>query len=195
MVSMELSDSPSAAIASDSGTEVRRAVPQQGALRTPADRPPVQAADRHITWNEENLAEHEKDRGTRQKIDEPPTPWVWSPAAASEDDERSGEAGSRSASVARQPKQAQGVDPLEVAARLAALETTEASSPNAAKRSVSKEDAPAAEAAVQVQIINMADATPKTSSASFRAKRARHYDEFRALQAAREQQATSDDSN
>jgi len=29
----------------------------------------------HITWDEEAIAEHDKERGTRQKIDEPPTPY------------------------------------------------------------------------------------------------------------------------
>ena len=29
----------------------------------------------HITWDEETIAEHDKERGTRQKIDEPPTPY------------------------------------------------------------------------------------------------------------------------
>mmetsp|Transcript_24386 Transcript_24386/g.56206 ORF Transcript_24386/g.56206 Transcript_24386/m.56206 type:complete len:192 (-) Transcript_24386:48-623(-) len=191
MVRMESSsESPSAAITCESGTVSSSAGPQT-ALRTP-NRPPVQTADRHITWDEGNLAEHDKERGTRQKIDEPPTPWASSPVV-SED-----EAGSRSTSAPRQPREGQGVDPLEVAARLAALEATEVSSPNTAKRTVSKEEA-AEEAAlvgaVQVQIIDMADATPRPSSASFRAKRARHYDEFRALQAQRAQQATSDDSN
>lgn len=49
-----------------------------------------------VTWDEVTIAEHDKERGTRQKIDEPDTPFVRSPQAdsdqeripASSDDER-----------------------------------------------------------------------------------------------------------
>ena len=30
----------------------------------------------HVTWDEEQLAEHEKTRGNKMKIDEPKTPYV-----------------------------------------------------------------------------------------------------------------------
>mmetsp|Transcript_21364 Transcript_21364/g.63712 ORF Transcript_21364/g.63712 Transcript_21364/m.63712 type:complete len:460 (+) Transcript_21364:86-1465(+) len=36
----------------------------------------------HVRWDEEVLAEHDKERGTRQKIDEPDTPFVRSPTAS-----------------------------------------------------------------------------------------------------------------
>eukprot|EP00927_Polykrikos_kofoidii_P057128 TRINITY_DN51236_c0_g1_i1.p1 TRINITY_DN51236_c0_g1~~TRINITY_DN51236_c0_g1_i1.p1 ORF type:complete len:290 (-),score=50.47 TRINITY_DN51236_c0_g1_i1:167-955(-) len=42
--------------------------------------------DLHVQWDEDNIAEHDKLRGTRQKIDEPPTPFVHSPASISEDE-------------------------------------------------------------------------------------------------------------
>lgn len=32
-------------------------------------------SDVHITWDEPTIAEHDKLRGTRQKIDEPSTPY------------------------------------------------------------------------------------------------------------------------
>ena len=41
----------------------------------------------HIQWDEETIAEHDKERGTRQKIDEPPTPYAYgteSPMAVDE---------------------------------------------------------------------------------------------------------------
>merc|ERR1719197_2206386 len=41
-----------------------------------------------VHWDEQAIAEHDKERGTRQKIDEPDTPWVRSPQTASD-----GEAG------------------------------------------------------------------------------------------------------
>ena len=36
----------------------------------------VSQAKASITWDEETIAEHDKDRGTRQKIDEPDTPFA-----------------------------------------------------------------------------------------------------------------------
>ncbi|CAE7194686.1 GST1 [Symbiodinium pilosum] len=44
------------------------------------------ASASHVSWDEANLAEHDKERGTRQKIEEPPTPFVRSPASISEDE-------------------------------------------------------------------------------------------------------------
>merc|ERR1719379_2705096 len=41
----------------------------------------------HITWDEQAIAEHDKERGTRQKIDEPDTPFVRSPMTASDTEE------------------------------------------------------------------------------------------------------------
>ena len=34
-----------------------------------------QGGEVHITWDEETIAEHDKERGTRQKIEEAPTPY------------------------------------------------------------------------------------------------------------------------
>ena len=38
-----------------------------------------------IRWDEETIAEHDKERGTRQKIDEPNTPFAHHPGAAEEE--------------------------------------------------------------------------------------------------------------
>merc|ERR1740138_1232954 len=38
----------------------------------------------HVTWDEDAIREHDKERGTRQKIDEPDTPFVRSPQSASD---------------------------------------------------------------------------------------------------------------
>mmetsp|Transcript_43136 Transcript_43136/g.101329 ORF Transcript_43136/g.101329 Transcript_43136/m.101329 type:complete len:614 (+) Transcript_43136:82-1923(+) len=37
-----------------------------------------------VTWDEKIIAEHDKERGTRQKIDEPDTPYIRSPQTASD---------------------------------------------------------------------------------------------------------------
>lgn len=31
---------------------------------------------RHVTWDEDAIAEHDRERGTRMVIDEPKTPYV-----------------------------------------------------------------------------------------------------------------------
>merc|ERR1719356_331946 len=38
----------------------------------------------HVHWDEQAIEEHNKERGTRQKIDEPDTPYVRSPQTASD---------------------------------------------------------------------------------------------------------------
>jgi len=47
-----------------------------------------------ITWDEEAIAEHDKERGSRQKIDEAPTPYRY----GSESDQSEGESGDHDAS-------------------------------------------------------------------------------------------------
>lgn len=40
--------------------------------------------NQRVTWDEKAIAEHDKERGTRQKIDEPDTPFIRSPQTASD---------------------------------------------------------------------------------------------------------------
>eukprot|EP00438_Fugacium_kawagutii_P016156 Skav224590 [mRNA] locus=scaffold2684:133988:142555:- [translate_table: standard] len=51
-----------------------------------AERPLCATAAR-VTWDEECIAEHDKERGTRQKIDEPDTPFVRSPTGSDDEAE------------------------------------------------------------------------------------------------------------
>lgn len=85
-----------------------------------------------VHWDEQAIAEHDKERGTRQKIDEPDTPFVRSPQTASdsESNEDQGRGGHRraqwaSASQATASGDPQGadspsgdVDPRALASRL-----------------------------------------------------------------------------
>merc|ERR1740129_1180045 len=80
--------------------------------RSGAARRPPMAGD------EEVIAEHDKERGTRQKIDEPPTPWA-SDHSASDDEKKPG---------GEEDKAGQGadlncLDPLDLADRLFELAT------------------------------------------------------------------------
>lgn len=53
-------------------------------------RSPGKRSSRTIQWDEDTIAEHDKERGTRQKIDEPPTPYRYN---SSSDKSDSGESG------------------------------------------------------------------------------------------------------
>merc|ERR1712032_718191 len=60
--------------------------PRRGGLRNSLKAHPF--APNHIVkkfgWDEETIAEHDKERGTRQKIEEPNTPWILSPEMSNE---------------------------------------------------------------------------------------------------------------
>lgn len=47
----------------------------EGAKQTPR-------AKKVLTWDEDTIAEHDLERGTRQKIEEPNTPWMGSPSSS-----------------------------------------------------------------------------------------------------------------
>mmetsp|Transcript_23156 Transcript_23156/g.41850 ORF Transcript_23156/g.41850 Transcript_23156/m.41850 type:complete len:180 (+) Transcript_23156:27-566(+) len=137
--------------------------------------------DVHVTWNEEILAEHDKERGTRQKIDEPPTPFNFSPLDLSEDEVEGDGKASHSA-----------VDSALLHARLLELsETKEAPEESESQRQVPAPSSPAP--SVAVSTVSWADATgsEKKSSAAFKAKRAAHYDEFKVMQAKRKKAAAT----
>jgi len=53
----------------------------RGVLRKDGPRP---QSDKRLVWDEETIAEHDLERGTRQKIDEPNTPWMGSPQMSNE---------------------------------------------------------------------------------------------------------------
>mmetsp|Transcript_95279 Transcript_95279/g.307094 ORF Transcript_95279/g.307094 Transcript_95279/m.307094 type:complete len:223 (+) Transcript_95279:89-757(+) len=174
-----------------------------------------------VTFDEDQIALHDLDRGTRQKIDEPKTPWAGSPASS--EDEVGGEKAPRRAAP----------DPVDLASRLSAWSSSRASeeigdtadadaatgSGEAAAEALFAEleafgpDTDGATAAPApppsppqqasggqgsrdplVIIRGPGDPDPKPASASFRAKRAKHYNEFKALQAFRESNKSDDES-
>uniref|UniRef100_A0A7S0AN76 Protein phosphatase inhibitor 2 n=1 Tax=Pyrodinium bahamense TaxID=73915 RepID=A0A7S0AN76_9DINO len=208
--------------------------------------------DVHVRWDEATIAEHDKERGTRQKIDEPPTPFAWSPPSASEDSDAAGASPGSTPTRCGVPSSAvplNAVDPAEVAARLCQLAAergravdVSATSPEpeeGAVEALAERAAPAAPAAspppaaapspahvpgpfreavqhrwaeepphgeeplqgarqsnCHTVFAGVAGAgEPKPSSASFRAKRAQHYDEFKMLQAFRQKQAAKGEAD
>mmetsp|Transcript_2558 Transcript_2558/g.4365 ORF Transcript_2558/g.4365 Transcript_2558/m.4365 type:complete len:188 (+) Transcript_2558:47-610(+) len=159
--------------------------PQEGELEGEGDRPKAiltsrkrpRSATGHVSWDEVNLAEHDKERGTRQKIDEPPTPFARSPATVSEDE------ASPAADVPpnQAPSALKGLDAEELSRRLNMLEQVQAT-PDPVQRPAAAPTSPTR----SVRSVAFTEGgTPKVSSEAFKAKRAAHYDEFRVLQAFR----------
>ncbi|CAE7331158.1 unnamed protein product [Symbiodinium natans] len=145
----------------------------------------------HVSWDEENLAEHDKERGTRQKIEEPPTPFVHSPASISEDEVHE----AAEEKVPQPPAGTVGtVNAEELSKRLKLLEEAQA---QAAPDAEPRPSAPASPAKSVRSVAFTEGGTPKTSSEAFKAKRAAHYNEFRVLQAFRAAagRAASDDES
>ncbi|CAE7658757.1 unnamed protein product, partial [Symbiodinium sp. CCMP2456] len=62
-----------------------RAPAVRGLLYKDRERP--QRDNAHVHWDEQCIAEHDKERGTRQKIDEPDTPFIRSPESSSDEEE------------------------------------------------------------------------------------------------------------
>jgi len=173
--------------------------------------------DLRVQWDEETIAEHDKDRGKRQKIDEPPTPWARSPASTSEDEEEEADGtsgvhfdelgleGSKCPTPQSSPKGdvvaaspfagKLAADPGELFARLDQLaQTRESPEVDVDDCGANAETAgdlsrsPAHDDTRRVQLFTGAE-EPKGSSAAFKAKRAAHYNEFQVMQAFRQRQA------
>eukprot|EP00929_Paragymnodinium_shiwhaense_P034064 TRINITY_DN18578_c0_g1_i1.p1 TRINITY_DN18578_c0_g1~~TRINITY_DN18578_c0_g1_i1.p1 ORF type:complete len:219 (+),score=57.12 TRINITY_DN18578_c0_g1_i1:71-727(+) len=157
--------------------------------RLPGEARKVPPADLHISWDEANLAEHDKERGTRQKIDEPKTPWASSPVLSDDEDAED----APEPKEAKEPSVATATFAADLSAKLGAVaqaQAEEPSTPQPQKRPLS----PDADDCL-VETISMADALkqgPKKSSPAFLAKRAKHYNEFQMLRAFREQQQTKE---
>lgn len=111
-----------------------------------------------IIWDEPTIAEHDKERGTRQKIDEPPTPFRY------DSSDRDGEGGDRGSFTSGGA--AEGVMDTSWETIQAKLQYEKS-----LEEQVGKE-AP--------------DSPPQDSEKSaFKSKRAAHYNEFKVIQAMR----------
>eukprot|EP00811_Abedinium_folium_P035572 NODE_8353_length_1502_cov_4.082182.p2 GENE.NODE_8353_length_1502_cov_4.082182~~NODE_8353_length_1502_cov_4.082182.p2 ORF type:complete len:263 (+),score=99.37 NODE_8353_length_1502_cov_4.082182:625-1413(+) len=185
-------DGAEGAAAEDGGSQVTASAAGDGdgtpALRRKRRR--SEASERHVQWDEEAIAEHDKERGTRMRIDEPPTPFVRSPASPSEDEE---------GSMPRQstPPSSRGQSPASAVP--AGSDASPAPASQEALGTASPRHSwavdPSTVLASPARVVIHSPHVPKESSADFKAKRARHYDEFRALQASRQARATKGGAN
>lgn len=228
-----------------------------GVLRAPAS-PKTKAKRRqlnkgHVHWDEQAIAEHDKERGTRQKIDEPDTPFVHSPQTASDseggfassDDEHKGARSSQEVRASRAPKApaergtedvaasqppAQEVDLSVVGSRLddwmrmggnqrrtsnelvsaASSDVAEyaadgeCSRPSSVCSSRSSSSAPPTRfagdqrkqggEARRIVLLPEDSSPPKQASENFRAKRAQHYNEIKALRAFKRNSTSTEES-
>jgi protein phosphatase inhibitor 2 len=127
-----------------------------------------------LTWDEEIIAEHNKDRGTRQKITEPDTPYAYH-SDHEEDDDEIGDSGRRDAGSheLRQPAAPKMEDSMaELNAKLEYHSY------------VTSQETP------ELALERMADEKKKKSFAD---KRAEHYNEFKLIQALRARQQQEDE--
>lgn len=184
-----------------------------------------------VHWDEECIAEHDKDRGTRQKIDEPDTPFVRSPTGSDDEEEKSTSAARLPASAASAAS-ASGPEPqplpqgekveAEVAKPRARVqlpaeeegderrtlspdamemltdrlnEWVEIGSPQSQGRRQSKEEEKSdrsEDSSRRVSVVQVGES--KSSSSNFKAQRAKHYNEFAAMKAFKQQKFDSDSS-
>mmetsp|Transcript_129541 Transcript_129541/g.415313 ORF Transcript_129541/g.415313 Transcript_129541/m.415313 type:complete len:365 (-) Transcript_129541:16-1110(-) len=157
-----------------------------------------------VTWDEEAITEHDKDRGTRQKIDEPDTPFAHSPQkvsdSGSEDDGVDPRLSLRvdpssGIGAAKPPLKMAGGSPtsptspvVDPAALRNRLEFWVKSGGDQRRPSAASSGGGSSTSSKQLaeegRRISLDDiCSPKAGTDQFKAKRAQHYNEFAAIKA------------
>eukprot|EP00439_Symbiodinium_sp_Y106_P049533 s4931_g6.t1 len=161
----------------------------------------------HVHWDEQCIAEHDKERGTRQKIDEPDTPFIRSPESSSEEEEAFAPSTSTSSSKRHE-------ELVDDETRIATSPTSMAALANRLNQWVEsgerRESFQSAEGEVTSREGEASrpgtksvpskirlpedEGQQKASTSEFKARRAKHYNEFAAVKALRKKEADSDSS-
>lgn len=183
----------------------------RGLLYGTSERPPASETAPRVHWDEECIAEHDKERGTRQKIDEPDTPFVRSPESSDDEAEKAEKSVQPVVAVPREePKKPQFQVPEEEDDRrtlspdaMVTLtdrlnEWVDIGSPQSTgRRRHSKEESEpttrSGDSSRRVSLVQVKGGEDKSSS-NFKAQRAKHYNEFAAMKALKQKKADSDSS-
>ncbi|CAE7363777.1 unnamed protein product [Symbiodinium natans] len=205
----------------------------EGQQRTPAirgllykDRHERPQRDAHVKWDEQCIAEHDKERGTRQKIDEPDTPFVRSPQTSDSEEDAfvpaassrrtaAGEAGvAGQAGEAEEPVPDEEDDETRIATSPKSMamlanrlskwvesgERRESRSSGSEGEMVGKTSESSEASRPETKSVPSKIRLPeeqghqKASSSEFKARRAKHYNEFAAMKAFRKKKTDSDSS-
>lgn len=181
----------------------QRAPAVRGLLYKDRERP--QRDNAHVHWDEQCIAEHDKERGTRQKIDEPDTPFIRSPESSSDEEEAF--APSTSTSSKRHEE-------LDDETRIATSPTSMAALANrlnqwvesgerhdlsrSAEGEVTSREGEASRSGTKSVPSKIRlpedEGQQKASTSEFKARRAKHYNEFAAVKALRKKEPDSDSS-
>lgn len=154
--------------------------PPVGVLRTANSAPPDPKSPRNVTWDEEAIAEHDLERGTRMKIDEPDTPWERSPQAVSDDEEAPGPSSSMMPTEAPEAAAA-APSPADLGALASRLEDLVSSGAFQRGNSAGSEEGRSSRPSISFP---EDAAEQRSSSDNFKDHRAKHYNEGSALKAA-----------
>jgi len=166
----------------------------------------------HVKWDEQCIAEHDKERGTRQKIDEPDTPFVRSPETSDSEDDTSGHVSGtskpRGRPVAETAQVPEGCEETRAAAspdsmavladrlnELAKDSRRDSKSSIGSGEALAKQEGNARSETTSVPSkIQLPEDEGRKSSSDFKEKRAKHYNEFAAIKALRQKKFDSESS-
>jgi len=148
------------------------------AEKTPSVPKAEETAARKITWDEDCIKEHDKERGTRQRIDEPNTPYVYYDEPSDSAMSATGDYAGAPEHTATQPLREAGVDSEELALKLQKL--------------VQKRDAEDEEGCVTISM-SEAISRSKPKNKDFARKRKAHYNEYAMMKEWKNSQADGRD--
>lgn len=134
---------------------------------------------RALTWDEDVLAEHDKERGTRQKITEPPTPYAYG-SDVEDEEEGTGRSSSEASTSQLPPRLKDRMNELN--AKLAY------------QQHLQKEALPDS-LDVKSSDSDEGRESGDRSKRDFTKKRANHYSEFKVAQALRSRGQLDDDED
>jgi protein phosphatase inhibitor 2 len=164
----------------------------------------------HIQWDEDTIAEHDKERGTRQKIDEAPTPYRYSTdeddeawndgeSAAAPAEQQGGsilrEGGTSPPNFASSPPTRYGDNVMDcwesLHAKLNYEQHQQEAGANMLAGNAANGNNSSTRSAAEAVTVGF-EVEPKEGDEQFKHKRAAHYNEFQLMKAMRAKMARED---